>query len=511
MGQITEISWCDHTFNPWIGCTKISPGCVFCYADALDDKRFSKTLGSATLAKPIRHWGKGAPRHRTSVANWREPLAWNKKPWVCDGCGVSREKATDDCDYCSIPDPQLGFKSPTSHRARVFSASLADVFDLEAPIEWLADLLSLIQKTPNLDWLLLTKRPENFGARLMEVRKTGCREDVLSGIMEIKNNTFTNFGHCVADDWLKGLAPHNVWLGVSVEDQLRGDIRVHDLLKIPAKVRFLSCEPLLGGLDLSKWIGYYPSNENQLCDGRSSHADDCERGAPSGERRGNLATEKAGMGSMEEMRSGSALQSSPSGEQNQLRIFADKSNGGRAESADRGAQDSIQEPRGSDSGRTHNQPQERHQVGQQTGEPGDCNLQRSSETLRPHSSQKSAGSEPERTEESRSDSERQGSGIVERGIYDRQFKPEGTGEKIRSGVPNSFKDSSRGSEINLVIVGGESGPQARPMHPDWARSIRDQCVAAGVAFHFKQWGGVNKKKAGRMLDGREWNEFPKTL
>ena len=62
--------------------------------------------------------------------------------------------------------------------------------------------------------------------------------------------------------------------------------------------------------------------------------------------------------------------------------------------------------------------------------------------------------------------------------------------------------------INWVIVGGESGPGARAMDPDWVRDIRDQCVSAGVTFHFKQWGGTNKKKAGRMLDGRTWDEFP---
>lgn len=64
------------------------------------------------------------------------------------------------------------------------------------------------------------------------------------------------------------------------------------------------------------------------------------------------------------------------------------------------------------------------------------------------------------------------------------------------------------SGIQWVIVGGESGPGARPMHPDWARCIRDQCIAAGVPFFFKQWGGVHKKAAGRLLDGREWSEYP---
>jgi protein gp37 len=62
--------------------------------------------------------------------------------------------------------------------------------------------------------------------------------------------------------------------------------------------------------------------------------------------------------------------------------------------------------------------------------------------------------------------------------------------------------------INWAIAGGESGPGSRPMDPQWVRSIRDQCIAAEVAFHFKQWGGINKKRTGRTLDGRTWDEFP---
>jgi protein gp37 len=63
-------------------------------------------------------------------------------------------------------------------------------------------------------------------------------------------------------------------------------------------------------------------------------------------------------------------------------------------------------------------------------------------------------------------------------------------------------------DINWAIVGGESGPNARPMHVEWVRAIRDQCLKQSVAFHFKQWGGTNKKRTGRLLDGRVWNEWP---
>lgn len=66
------------------------------------------------------------------------------------------------------------------------------------------------------------------------------------------------------------------------------------------------------------------------------------------------------------------------------------------------------------------------------------------------------------------------------------------------------------SGIDWVIVGGESGPGARPMNPEWVREIRNQCLDHGIAFHFKQWGGINKKKAGRTLDGKIWNEWPTT-
>ena len=74
--------------------------------------------------------------------------------------------------------------------------------------------------------------------------------------------------------------------------------------------------------------------------------------------------------------------------------------------------------------------------------------------------------------------------------------------------PIRLQHYGTGTSIDWVICGGESGPGARPMHPDWPRSIRDQCQSAGVPFFFKQWGGINKKTAGRLLDGQEWNERP---
>ena len=295
MAENSNIEWTHHTFNPWEGCQKVGPGCDNCYAEARDIRFTGGT-----------HWGPGSPRRRTSAANWRKPLAWDRAAALA------------------------------GERHRVFCASLADVFDNAVDPAWREDLWRLIETTPNLDWMLLTKRPGNIAKML-------------------------------PPSW--GAGWHNVWLGCTVVNQAEADRDIPKLLAVPAAIRFLSMEPLLGPVDLAQ------------------------------------ATR---------------------------RVL-------------------------------------RHQ-------------------------------------------------------------------------------SYLNLNLHLVIVGGESGPGARPMHPDWARSLRDQCQAAGVAFFFKQWGEwapvekllpsqpgdltywpdgsfgkgncndnggvgrslrrVAKKAAGRLLDGREWSQMP---
>lgn len=286
MSQKTKIEWCDSTFNPWIGCTKVGPGCDRCYAETTN----ARFKGG--------NWGSGAQRRRTSVDNWAQPLKWNRKA------------------------------AKSGERPRIFCASMADVFDNEVDPMWRADLFRLIAQTPHLDWLLLTKRIGNAKKMLGDYQSVP-------------------------------LIP-NIWLGITVVNQEEADRDIPKLLSIPARVRFLSMEPLLAPVDLSEWLGYYDtiSGTNTITNHRA---------------------------------------------------------------------------------------------------------------------------------------------------------------------------------LSWVIVGGESGPGARPMHPDWVRSLRDQCVSAGTAFFFKQWGEwgfdrhgadtsgahehqtlfpgliakkVGKKKAGRLLDGVEWNQFP---
>lgn len=123
MAENSKIEWTTHTFNPWVGCTKVSPACDHCYAEG-----WAKRTGGAAL------WQ--GERRRTTAANWRNPVKWNA----------------------------AAFKSGV--RPRVFCASLADVFDNQVSDEWRLDLIRLIAETPWLDWLLLTKRPQ-LVARMM--------------------------------------------------------------------------------------------------------------------------------------------------------------------------------------------------------------------------------------------------------------------------------------------------------------------------------------------------------
>lgn len=330
MGENTKIEWAHHTFNPWEGCTKVGPGCDHCYAE----NRNARFAGGEAI-----NWGPGAPRRRTSASNWNNPIRWNAEA------------------------ARLGV------RYRVFCASLADWLDNEVPVEWLADLLDLIRRTPNLDWLLLSKRIGNFYGRIEEAHDLAHDDPIGTELYDW------------LDNWLNVKAPENVWLGATVVNQHEADRDIPKLLETPAAVRWLSMEPLLGATDISRFL---------------------ERG-------------DAGMRDVDPLAAA---------------LLAGAEESGHA-------------------------------------------------WIRP--------------------------------------------------------------AIDWVVVGGESGPGARPMHPDWARYLRDQCVAAGVPFLFKQWGDwapaefpawpenadymteagtghyfndrqwmerIGKKKAGRLLDGLTWDQYP---
>jgi len=175
MGDTTAISWTDHTWNPWWGCTKIAPGCDNCYAAALD----KRTGGD--------YWDVHTKPRRTSEAYWNLPHRWNRKA----------EKE--------------------GHRRKVFCGSMMDWCDKDAPPMAREFLWSAIKSTPWLDWQLLTKRASLIRQNLPY-------------------------------DWGDGY--DNVWLGVTVENRQHGLPRIEELRRIPAKVRFLSCEPLLEHINI---------------------------------------------------------------------------------------------------------------------------------------------------------------------------------------------------------------------------------------------------------------------
>lgn len=199
MSENTSIEWADHTFNPWEGCTKVGPGCEHCYAET----RNARFAGGTAV-----NWGPGAPRRRTSAANWRKPLAWNAA--------------------------HADFYATHGHRQRVFCASLADVFDNAVDPQWRFDLMRLIEQTPNLDWLLLTKRIGNAAAMLDEA------------VLAINHGRW---------NWRDNAFP-NVWLGATIVNQEEADRDIPKLLDVPAARRFLSMEPLLGPVDFAKVPGF---------------------------------------------------------------------------------------------------------------------------------------------------------------------------------------------------------------------------------------------------------------
>ena len=208
MSEITNIQWTDHTFNPWSGCAKVSPGCANCYA--------------ANLPPAMRRhaiWGPNAERIRASAEYLKQPHTWNRKA----------EK-----DW---------------RRHRVFCASVADVFEARADLDpWREDLLCMIRDTPHLDWQLLTKRPE-YAAKFLHGRNL----------------------------------PPNLWIGTSVENQDAADTRIPHLLKIPAKVRFLSMEPLLGPVNLDpatcQYCGNHGENIGLADDGATPWCTECSNEA----------------------------------------------------------------------------------------------------------------------------------------------------------------------------------------------------------------------------------------
>lgn len=226
MSEQTKIAWCDSTVNFWSGCTKVSAGCANCYAETLSNRFNGVETPNGTLGK----WGKGAPRKLHESA-FKLAVKLSRKPWVCS-CGHSIHHTTSGpCVECGA--------AISYHRRRIFSLSLGDWLDPEVPVEWLARMLDTIRQCQDVEWLLCSKRVELFDTRLREVMNDhgGKWGDELA--------EWIRLWLCVHNP------PPNIVLLASVENQEQADKRIPELLRIPAWRRGLSCEPLLGSVELN--------------------------------------------------------------------------------------------------------------------------------------------------------------------------------------------------------------------------------------------------------------------
>jgi protein gp37 len=178
-------------------------------------------------------WGAGKPRRRTSASNWNLPLKLNAKPFAeCANCGWRGDRpaaGAGNQESC----PGCGSADLAAARRRVFCSSLADVFDNEVPDQWRWDLFALIKQTPNLDWLLLTKRIGN-ASRMLNAAASAVQDDFPG-----------------ASTWDKRPWP-NVWIGATIATQAEAERDIPKLFQVPAVIRFVSMEPLLEAVDLTR-------------------------------------------------------------------------------------------------------------------------------------------------------------------------------------------------------------------------------------------------------------------
>ena len=187
MGKDSKIAWCHHSFNPWHGCSKISPGCANCYAEGVA-KRFG---GEA-------EWGPNGKRRLFGDKHWNEPVKWNRK-----ASGLFERAG----------------------RVRVFCGSMCDVFeDHPVAAELRPRLFELIDATPALTWLLLTKRPDRM---------------------------LTDAPNHWRRQW-----PDHVWALTTIENQDVAELRASYLQQVPAAIKGVSAEPLLSPLSLVRWLNW---------------------------------------------------------------------------------------------------------------------------------------------------------------------------------------------------------------------------------------------------------------
>lgn len=414
MGVATKIEWTDATWNPWQGCTKVSPACTNCYMFS-DMKRYGRSPTDV---------------RRSAPPTFNLPLRKNRAG---------------------------EFVIPSG--ANVFTCSWSDWFH-EAADEWRNDAWEIIRQRPDVTFQIVTKRTD----RIL---------------------------NCLPDDWGDGWP--NVWLIATVENQHWADIRIPQLLRVPSVIRGLSMEPLLGPIDLRGWGDHAPSADAWKSYPVSWSDFQWPDWVPTEQRK-------------------------------HIESFWGPEN--------------HRCPR--DWGRSH--------IAQHVPATGArLTCERSSVGGRWANISKTPYAPDAPLVTGRYLHRWNNIGVLVQDDGSVVYASGGSG----SGWLSRWRcdDGEYRHKINWIIVGGESGPGARPMYPDWVRSIRDQCKSRSpvapfeddVSFFFKQWGDwipdgqentapegfsaeiafpehlgethlslrVGKKYAGRILDGREWSEFPR--
>ena len=438
MGESSNISWCTHSWNTAVGCHPTSTGCKNCYARTIVEDRMGKDFLVVT---------------KTAPATFRAPLKWAKK----------------------------------TPGARVFANSLSDFF-LEEQDPWRAEAWDIIRQTPELIYLILTKRPERI-ARCLPVAPSHP-----NSMTQSFDSTWP---------W------PNVWLGVSVETQQFAK-RMDVLRKVPvyANQRFISAEPLLGPLDLSPHLYYNPS------DGRAEESRGgtlC--GCPGGNNRDrptrpDMATSVSPLAQGATTNNHDPLHETTSGTLQWARgeVFPSSRDGERTSYLCSRTQVSLSSFHGTNSARSNNQSQERRPEGQQARESGAGNILRTDDSCKQGSGDRWWGQSmgrdqsPSQTDQGERGTHQEASGSRGETCSDcgglRYFDATGQQDRPRRALAFSF-----------VITGGESGPGHRPMDLQWCRSIRDQCKAAGVLYHHKQ-GSHLRPGMDALLDGVEHRAVP---
>jgi protein gp37 len=522
MGK-TSIEWTEQTWNPVAGCSLVSPGCTNCYA---------MSHAARLLDRPGSHYEGTTKRV-------------NGKPVWTGKIGIAPD---------SILLAPLTRKKPTMY----FVNSMSDLFHEAVPDAVIDRVFAVMALSPQHTFQVLTKRAKRMREYCQDMATEAGRSRLLAACDAVAQAMHPHdslkaemvsfgawFGQCLGDKPLP-----NVWLGVSTEDQARADERIPDLLATPAAVRFVSAEPLLSPIDFSPWLADNPVYEKQA-KRRVCLSGSDERRHRNSPGRDDLAAAQEGVGPMAEEGRKPTLQASESGAR-QRGLSSGQDHAGWGESLRISAPAGLPSYDRADPTEYDSEPQgwtEKAQSPEQprTGDKFGAANPRDKSSEGGARLQSGRRSKFDGNSDYRASGRNQEKASIGRGVGSNC-------EGFWGHVPDNIENIERRPTLSWVICGGESGPGARPMHPDWARSIRDQCAAAGTAFFLKQWGewipcltddysdgqgirvsedcaasavfdsdrrfkltsigaqefwAVGKARAGRLLDGVEHNGMPR--